>query len=144
MGYYVNIEEANWVLPKENQDVALQRLKDLNHKEGVEKRGGSFGPGGVENERWFSWMSADYDQHVSSVAEILSMLGFDFEYEDDGGLRILFYDSKIGQEELFLTEIADLVPSDSFIKWRGEDGEHWMWTPSGVFEGRIVYDKEVV
>lgn len=143
MGYYVSIEEANWVLPKANQAEALQRLKDLNHKEGVEKRGGSWGAGGVQNERWFSWMTADYDQHVSSVAEIFDMLGFDYSIEDDGALRIYSYDSKIGQEELFLTEIADLVPKDSCIKWRGEDGAHWMWTTEGVFEGRIVYDREV-
>lgn len=140
MGYYINIQESNFTIPTHNLEKALERFKALNHKEGVEKRGGSWGPNG-QTEKWFSWMPADYDQTVTSAQEVLDMLGFDTEL-DERGLHIHGYDNKIGQEELFLNEIRDLVDVSCYIIWRGEGGEVWKWTPRGIYEGRVIFEEQ--
>lgn len=122
MGYYVTIESCNWILPANNEQIALSRLKQLNQKDDL-KRGGSWGPNGV-GVKWFSWMPPDYDKTANSVEEIFKLLGFETDRNEEG-LMITWYDSKTGQEELFLNEIADLVKPESFIVWRGEDGNVW-------------------
>ena len=132
MGYNITALESTFRIPSENLDAALTRLKDLNHKPGVEKRGYSSGPEGI-TERWFSWMPADYDKYVTTVEEVLINLGFFTEKnEATGDVLVTGYDSKIGQEELFLNEIADLVDPDSYIIWIGEDYKMWAWTTTGT------------
>jgi hypothetical protein len=143
MGYYIDLVNADLFIPAANLEEALRRLKALNHKPGVEKQGGSWGTlaDGTwgTKAKWFSWMDADYDQHVSSAGEVFEMLGFE-TYEDELGLRLEGYSSKIGQEELFLDEVADLFEPGAFAEWRGEDGAMWKWTPQGTKTGRVVYD----
>jgi hypothetical protein len=138
MGYYINIQESNFVIPAHNLDKALERFKALNHDPNAHKNGGSWS-GGEEREKWFSWMPADYDQTVSSAQEVLEMLGFDCMIQEDGGLNVHGYDSKIGDELQFLNAIRDLVDVSCYIIWRGEDGEFWKWTPRGVLEGRVTF-----
>lgn len=139
MGYYVNIQESNFVIPPHNLDKALERFKALNHDPEARKGGAAY-RGGELVEKFFSWMPADYDQTVTSAEEVLQMLGFD-TYTDERGLVICGYDSKIGDEEQFLTAIRDLVDISSYIVWRGEDGEFWKWTPRGIFEGRVIFEE---
>lgn len=129
MGYNITAIESTLRVPAENLDEALTRLKALNHKPGVEKRGGSYGPNG-SREKWFSWMAPDYDEHVTSAKEVLEALGFYTEI-DNGDLVVTGYDSKTGQEELFLDEISDLVDPECYIIWIGEDYRTWAWTTSG-------------
>jgi hypothetical protein len=142
MGYYINIQESNFVIPAHNLEKALERFKALNHDPNANKSGGSWS-GGKEKEKWFSWMPADYDQTVSSAQEVLEMLGFDCMIQEDGGLNVHGYDSKIGDEEQFLNAIRDLVDVSCYIIWRGEDGEFWKWTPRGVLEGRMTFSEIV-
>ena len=141
MGYYVNIQESNFVIPAHNLEKALERFKALNHDPNAIKGGGSWSGG--QTEAWFSWMPADYDQTVSSAQEVLELLGFDCMIQEDGGLNVYGYDSKIGDEEQFLNSIRDLVDVSCYITWRGEDGEFWKWTPRGVYEGRVIFEEIV-
>lgn len=139
MGYNVNIHESTFRIPEANLDEALTRFKELNHKPGVEKRGGSWGPNG-QTKSWFSWMPEDYDKHVTTAEEVLILLGFDTEKDvETGDVLITGYDSKTGQEELFLNEIADLVDPQSSIVWIGEDLRMWVWTPEGVKRATISW-----
>jgi|Wag4MinimDraft_6_1082665.scaffolds.fasta_scaffold01408_5 hypothetical protein len=137
MGYYINIQESEFLIPTENLDKALERFKALNHDPNAVKGGGSWSSG-EENERWFSWMPSDYDQTVTSAQEVLDLLGFD-TWADERGVHIHGYDNKIGDETQFLNAIRDLVDVSCYIIWRGEDGEFWKWTPRGVLEGRITF-----
>jgi hypothetical protein len=139
MGYYINIQESNFLIPTHNLDKALERFKALNHDPNAVKSGGSYGPNG-QTAKWFSWMPEDYDQTVTSAEEVLNLLGFD-TYEDEKGLHICGYDSKIGDEEQFLNAIRDLVDVSCYIVWRGEEGEFWKWTPRGIYEGRVMFDE---
>ena len=142
MGYYVNIKSVDWLLPVVHEDAALQALKELNSSSNDHlKRGGSFS-GGKRTEVWFSWMPKDYDKTVTTVYEVLDMLGFETEVLPEG-TRIRAYDSKTGQEDLFLDAIAEFVEPGSFIEWRGEDGAFWRNDFDGktmrTLEGSVTY-----
>ena len=142
MGYYIEIEKSTFNIPEENLDKALAAFKELNRTTpDSEKRGGSY-EGGVKATSWFSWMPHDYDKYVTTAEEVLILLGFEtHKDETTGAVHIDKYDSKIGQEELFLNAIAHLVDPNSQIFWKGEDGARWMWTPEGVYEAAITYTK---
>jgi len=116
MGYYVRIEDSTLSLPKENYDEALDILKELNDHDNLKHGGGSDG------KKWFSWMPEDYDKTVTSVKEIFELLGFEMT-ESVSGLSEFRYDSKIGDEEIFLSAISHLL--DGYIVWHGDDGDMW-------------------
>lgn len=169
MGYYVFLEEANFVIP-ENEQV-LQVLKYLNDsKNDAVKRDRSFGPGGKVNYVNYSWMPHDYDQKAESAQQVFEWLGFEtqqrrwvngeptdemlqrtsrLEHEtgaqlpcswpqcpscepirdgmDDyyNAFALTGYDSKTGQEDLFVAAAAQFVKPGSFLQWKGEEGERW-------------------
>jgi hypothetical protein len=127
MGYYINIDESNVVLTEENQSQILQRWKDLNSPSNNHlKRGGSWSEG-KQVATWYSWLDQNYDKTVEDCAEMLEMLGFDFETQDNGDIHVTGYDRKTGQEDLFFKAISDLIPAGQYIHWRGEDGETYSW-----------------
>lgn len=137
MGYYVHIEKSTFVIPSENLDEAYRRMCQLNFAvPNSEKRGGSW-PGkdqaphtGPDKHCWFSWMPSNYHETCSSAEAILNELGFETETDGDGNLLIRFYDSKSGQEDLFLESICDLAKG--YIIWQGEDGDVWGETYGGT------------
>lgn len=131
MGYYVTLDDANFLIKPENLDEALVRLKALNAPTNDNlKRGGSYGGGG-KTESWFSWMPPDYDKTVTSAKEVFDLLGFETSLTDEG-LRLLGYDSKTGQEDVFLNVVADLVEPGSYLTWTGEDGDKWRYFFNGA------------
>lgn len=123
MGYYVDITDCRFFIPE--NEIVLNELKGANQKYDHLKTGGSWG-NGEQQQKWFSWMPADYDQKVNSVQEVFEMLGFDCEYDSDKGMvEIVGYGDKTGAEDVFLSVVAPYVESGSYIEWRGEDGELW-------------------
>lgn len=140
MGYYVKIKESTFRIPAANLDAALVELKALNHNPLVEKRGGHYQPKAGKTQSFFSWMPHDYDRHVTTAEEVFILLGFETEKDETtGDVLITGYDSKIGQEELFLNAVKHLVTPDSAITWIGEEDEMWRWTPEGVWEPVISW-----
>ena len=135
MGYYVHIEDSNCMLPHKHADLAYWRMCALNDKDEL-KRGGAYGKdedGNPLMNKWFSWMDENYPEICKDARDVLVELGFDMEETDDG-LIINAYDSKSGQEELFLAAISDLLrtvkdenstQNKPFIVWRGEDDMVW-------------------
>ncbi len=123
MGYYTTITDADFLIPTANEAAALAALKALNGPEyNSQKQGGSWGAGAEgKSEAWYSWMTADYDQHVRSCADVFEQLGFEVETTAEG-MRLTGYDNKTGQEDLFLNAAAPYVAAGSFLAWRGEDG----------------------
>jgi hypothetical protein len=143
MGYYVNIQESTFTIPAENLEYAYTRMCQLNFTvPNSEKRGGSY-PGknkaphtGPDKNCWFSWMNWDYHEKCVDAEAILNNLGFEIEYAENGDLQICAYDSKSGQEDLFLESICDLAKG--YIIWQGEDGDVWGET----YGGKKVIRKE--
>lgn len=148
MGYYVNIEDADFVIPVENLDAAYQAMCDLNKRDEL-KTGGSWGPreDGTYGQiaKFFAWMDADYPSKCKDAGDVLDALGFVTEEAANGDLHIWGYDSKTGNEEHFLDAIAPFVKPGSFLEWRGEDGYMWREDYDGetrqIRQGRVVYDE---
>lgn len=137
MGYYVCTTGGSFTVPAENLDAAYAAVCALNDRDDL-KGGGSWGgdhdaksprPEGLSSHpsRWFSWMPANYPSKCRTLLDVFEELGFVCD-EDLDALRIECYDSKIGQEELFLAAIAPFCDRDSFFEWRGEDGAQWRHT----------------
>jgi hypothetical protein len=57
MGYYVNTEDINIIVPKDLLEPAYKAVLAMNEDDQL-KRGGSYGPGD-SREFWFSWMPKD-------------------------------------------------------------------------------------
>jgi hypothetical protein len=91
------------------------------------KRGGCGGPEATFETRWYSWMPERWHETVVSVEEVLDMVGFETEKQRQAGLNVytVKYDSKTGQEDVFLNCLAGYAQVD--IEVVGEDGERWRW-----------------
>jgi hypothetical protein len=131
MGYYVRLEESTAVLPKKHQAEAYRRMCALNDND-ERKQGGSWSDG--QEEKWFSWMDPNYPDTCADAKAILADLGFWFDENEDGDLLFTDYDSKAGQEDLFIFTIGNLMTG--YMVWSGEDGDKWRWEfgPDGVKE----------
>ena len=151
LGYYVSTTGGAFNVPKENEQAAYQAVCALNDRDEL-KDGGAWGgdhdaeaprPEGLDfhPSRWFSWMPANYPKKCKTLADVFTELGFAvIELEDS--ISIESYDSKMGQEELFLEAIAPYCDADSWFEWRGEDGAQWRHT---VQNGRlVVWESEVI
>ena len=136
MGYNVSIEESTFQIPVENLDAAYKAMCELNYTvPNSQKRGGSH-PGkdkapeyGPHKCCWFSWMDWNYDEKCKNAEEVLREVGFYSYISENGNLHIDGYDSKTGQEDLFLKAISTL--SKGYIIWKGEDDEVWGETYGG-------------
>lgn len=136
MGYYVTIQQSTFKIPAENLKEAYERMCQLNFTvPNLDKRGGTW-PGknqcpeyGPDKSSWFSWMSWNYHETCKDAEAVLQEIGFDVWYDADGALLIQGYDSKSGQEDLFLNAICPLATG--YIVWRGEEGELWGETYGG-------------
>ena len=136
MGYYVSIEESTFTIPVENLDSAYKAMCELNytvpnkHKNGWRSPGKDKAPEyGPHECCWFSWIDWNYHEICTSADEILEQLGFCTYISENGNLHIEGYDSKTGQEDLFLKAISTL--SKGYIIWKGEDDEVWGETYGG-------------
>lgn len=138
MGYFVNITNQNFFVPKENFDAAYKAMCALNDRDDL-KSGGSWGGNGITSDsprpegmtyhpaKWFSWMPANYPEVCKDFLSILKELGFECDLDDSGNLGLVHYDNKTGAEGHFFEAIAPFVQDGSFIEWRGEDGGEYRW-----------------
>jgi len=135
MGYYIRIVDCSFTVPETPE--VLAAIHEMDTKYDHIKRGGSYSAGNIE-KKWFSWMPEDLST-LKSVEAVLKALGFDCGTRamSDGTktVDIIGYDSKVGQEDLFLAVIAPFVSEGSFIEWIGEEGERWR---NRVHEGRLT------
>lgn len=137
MGYYWNTEEIKVNIDAKHVPMAFAVLKALNTRDDL-KHGGSYSKGETK-AKWFSWMPEHYDKEVNSLKEIFDLLGFVDSKEDGLGVVLGQYDSKRGQEMLFLQVAAPFVRKDSYIIWKGEDGSRWRYD----FNGKKMTEKEL-
>ena len=137
MGYFVETVEIDFVIPAENVKHAYEAMCKLNAHDEL-KHGGIWGgkeeyymkPVGSTSlassaRKNFSWMDWNYDETCANAEDIFDQLGFDTEIDENGNLRVLSYDNKSGQEELFLEACAPYVTPGSYIVWEGEDRAMW-------------------
>lgn len=161
MGYYVRIDEHNFAIMKKDFKKAYEACIALNDRDDLKSGGGGtftlpngekmkYGdprPKGMNYHpmKWFSWMEANYPETCKTLDDVLTALGFEISYDSKGNIDGLQYDSKIGDEELFLKAIAPFVKKGSIINWVGEDNTFWQHYFDGkkmtTRYGSIVYEK---
>ena len=124
MGYYVTTESIDITIPKEWLESAYKAVLAMNESDEL-KRGGSHGPNS-ERKFWFSWMPEDLST-LADLQAVMENLGFDTHYDEAGELVLGHYDSKTGQEDLFLDAIAPFVQEGSYAIWKGEDNHFYKW-----------------
>ena len=121
MGYYVetvgDVADQVFFIPREKFDEAYKALCELNNHNEL-KSGGSL------TEKTFAWMNWNYDETCKDLVEVLEEVGFDV-YQNDTGIIGLEYDSKTGDEEVFLKALAPFVKDGSYLPFKGEEGECW-------------------
>ena len=132
MGYYVTLTDSTFVIPETPE--VLAAIHEMDTQFDAIKRGGSFGPDGM-TEKWFSWMPKDLTK-FETVREVFEALGFECYDSMNGtdGIYLQSYDSKTGQEDLFLAVVAPFVEDGSYTEWRGEDGAMYRFT---VVNGKL-------
>lgn len=135
MGYYVQIKKSNAKILSQNLGRAYEKMCALNITHDDQKRGGSWS-GGKQISKHFSWMDGNYPDTCANAKEILEQMGFETEYDRMGNLWLTGYDSKMGQEDIFLEAIK--FDGVGKIEWFGEDGETWVTE----FEGDTVLEPE--
>jgi hypothetical protein len=118
MGYYTYMTDADFMIPETPEVVAA--IRDANTKCHDRKHGGTVLADGT-TQKWFSWLPADYDQTITSAAELFRLLGFETQ-DEEGAFRLVGYDDKTGDEEVFLEVVAPFVAEGSHARFRGEDG----------------------
>jgi hypothetical protein len=136
MGYYVHITDSNAGIGLDEMPAALDALRALDARDDLKSGGSSAG------DKWFSWMN-DFDlANAPSVASVLERLGFDVDHDSYGGLSIIGYDNKKGDEGIFIQTLAPFIESGSYIEWQGEDSQAYRWGFHGG-EMETQYDRRV-
>ena len=132
MGYYISIESSTFALEPKHYDDAYKAMCALNLFDEI-KRGGSHhkdpDTGVVTENKWFSWMSPNYPDTLTTANQIFEEIGFELSVSETG-TELSHYDNKAGQEDLFLEACCPWASGN--IEWRGEDGAKWMDNYDGV------------
>lgn len=131
MGYNVSTEEVNFTIPAHNVEAAYKAMCALNTTHDSHKSGGSYS-GGQKTAKWFAWMDANYPETCKNAKEVLEQVGFGVHEHEDGSLSLEYYDSKTGQEELFIEAAGKYALPGWSIAWVGEDGHRWRQGSDGT------------
>ena len=135
MGRYIRITNSTAFVPADKLETAFEKMCALNTTHHDAKNGGTWSQG-KRVASWFSWMDADYPSVCADAQAIFEMMGFETEYRENGDLMLCGYDGKQGQEELFLTAIADELRGQ--IDWADEDGFEWHQNLSAPADIRFI------
>lgn len=121
MGYYVTLQSADWEI--EENPRSLQAIRAMPKKYHSIKRGGS-----SNGDKWFSWMNDADIENAQSVESVFKNLGFETEPGNNPNtFKLTGYNSKTGQEDLFIGVMAPWTTEGSTMEWSGEDDERWRY-----------------
>jgi len=123
MGYYAHAKGKLIISDDVISDLSLTVRLMLN--DSASMRGGSWN-NGVKEESWFAWVDSKKLHDACSSKDLLSIFhswGFGFDKIEKDTYELVF-NSKLGQEDLFLTKIAPFITRGE-IFWSGEDGMCW-------------------
>lgn len=121
MGYYMNQEETEFFVSKDNLTPMMEAIRALQGKESITDGSG----------RHFSWVRQDFHKLTDPI-EMLRAWRWDAEQNQEGDIDFLhFRGEKYGDDALLFQTIAPFVAPGGFIQMRGEDGGRWRWCFDG-------------
>lgn len=144
MGYYIEIVQSDAYISADKIEAACRGMEPMMQPDHVAKmgQGGSWG-GGERTAVWYSWVNDDDCRDLlakNDLAGFLEHWGFETHTSNsDGAIYIQGYNSKTGQEEYMLQNLAPFVAPNTMIMWRGEDGAMW----ADAFDGEKMVEKNV-
>lgn len=131
MGYVIELIESDVHMDAEKCPAALECLKlvsDPTHPIGQSKGAGSF-----------KWVHFDHTEW-RNIEEAMEDWRLPVTLDERGDIvDIEFKGEKYGEEKLVLDTIAPMLRDGSFLKFRGEDREEWLY----VVKGTTVETKEL-
>jgi hypothetical protein len=111
MGYYIDQQETEFGISKENFGACLEALKEK-----------------AKRDRDFSWVNNAVVRGADTLVQALQEWGWQLNLDADGnGNSIDFMRDKLGDEEVLFETIAPFVAAGSFIEVTGEEGARWRW-----------------
>jgi hypothetical protein len=126
MGYFIHQEECEFVILKENFSRCLEAIKSLMSH--TDKMTGGSWSGGVQTDRWFSWVDTESVLSAQTLVDALYFWRWDASLDGEGNIGdISFRGEKAGADEELMNAIAPFVKCGSYIQMRGEEGEVWRW-----------------
>lgn len=110
MGYYIYTRESTARIKMENMDKALIAFKKWQDK---------------NNRLGFTSVSSILN--AKNLKELLEELRYDSKYDSESGdlLIIEFTGDKYGNELTIWQVLAPFVENDTYIEYKGEDGDVW-------------------
>lgn len=128
MGYYMQKREGDVFIAKEDQDKALQAIKDLVGKETITDSSGSH----------FSWVNTHEFLKATTLSEALIAWRWETELDDEDNIIDLYFNGeKYGDDGVVFAAIAPYVKAESYMEMSGEDGAIWRW----IFDGQSCAEK---
>jgi len=112
MGYYVS-GSGNVRIKKDDLGKAYEAMMALQERTDL-MGGGSYSA--EKTTKCFSWMPENL-RTIPNAKEVFLSLGFEVQDEDDGGIIIFAYDSKIGDEKWFFAAAAPFMSGE--FEWTG-------------------------
>lgn len=124
MGYCIEMIDSNFVIKKENFNVALEDLKKAFIPENMTCYDY------INGEKYprFRWVNTDVVINSKTLGEALSEIRYKPSYDEKGNIiNVEFTGEKYGDEDIFFSSIAKYVEPKSYIKFVGEDDDEWTW-----------------
>jgi hypothetical protein len=116
MGYKMNMKECKIMIKHENQNCALNALKEFT------------------KDKQFAWVYSDVIQKCTNLEEALAEMRYQATFDEAGNIVDLeFTGEKLGDDTKLFNCIAPFVEDGSYIEMVGEDGDTWRW----VFNNEI-------
>lgn len=143
MGYYVEVIESCAYVPADKVEAACRGMEPMMSPEQIvqDGQGGSWS-GGKQEKYCYSWVDDDKCRKLlaeNDLAGFIEAWGFTPWTDEQGNIYLGGYDSKTGQEELMLQNLAPFMEPGTHMVWRGEEGELW----ASVFTDGKMHEKQV-
>lgn len=108
MGYHMNQQKADFVIPFEQINATLAVIKNLKGN--------------------FSWVNTEKVAQATNIEEAFNAWRWIIELDaNDDIINIQFRGEKLGDDKDLFDCIAQYVKEGSYIQMVGEDGEIWRW-----------------
>ena len=152
MGYYIEITNSSFRIPKANLDKFWELATHLMTDEiiGENGTGGSW-VSGKKADVWYAWVDTEKARKAilnRDIVDFFAQWGYDVLLGDNDSqyevvdVRHSSHSSyKIGNEEVLFAVVAPTIEPESFLHVKGENGEEWRWTFSdGNLHAQDVVD----
>ena len=126
--------DGKFVIRKENFESALKALKAVFVPE---KMTVADFVNGKEIPH-FSWVNTDAVLNTTDILDALMHIRYKPVLDDNGDIvNVEFTGQKSGDERVFFTALAPFVEKGSYLTFKGEVGDRWIWK----FDGPTVTEE---